>query len=60
MNEENDEYLIAEQNTGDNRNASSVAGNAVTNKDINNNKKAGKFLQNAYTSSVINPGYTLL
>lgn len=56
-------YISAERNTGDNRTSGSVAGSAVSNRDINNNKKAGQFLENSHTSvksSDSLPGYSLL
>ena len=56
-------YISAERNTGDNRTSGSVAGSAVSNRDINNNKKAGQFLENSHTSvksSSSLPGYSLL
>ena len=56
-------YIEAEKNTGDNRTSGSVAGSAVSNRGVNNNKKAGKFLENSNTSIKSEPnvpGYSLL
>ena len=60
MEEEEFAYIDAEKNTGNNRLSESVAGNAVANAGVNNNRKAGSFLQNAYGSGEINPGYSIL
>lgn len=56
-------YVEAEKNTGDNRTSGSVAGSAVSDNGVNNNKKAGQFLNGSHTSvktSESMPGYSLL
>ena len=56
-------YIEAEKNTGDNRTSGSVAGSAVSDNGVNNNKKAGQFLvgsHNSTKSSNSLPGYSLL
>ena len=61
MEEEEFAYVDAEKNTGNNRLSESMAGSAVNNRGINNNKKVASFLENSFgKQDDINPGYSIL